>query len=212
VVEESWLLAAGRVCLSGAYSAFGRVVKIGFAAHCGTVYASWSHLEHLTLSSLSLPAGTRDRHSTSVFVGLRPRLARIKAAGPVLYSQHGSAYGVVIMAQMEESDGMDPNECQASVGSAAATQVTMSCSSLRLGLGRGDHHERGSQFDRGSTPKIKWTRDSTDLAVFAPFFPAVSFVFRRSAAGKLDVLASRQSRRGNFSVRRAVPLTTSAMS
>jgi ABC-type proline/glycine betaine transport system permease subunit len=26
--------------------------------HCGTVYASWSHLEHLTLSSLSLPAGT----------------------------------------------------------------------------------------------------------------------------------------------------------
>ena len=74
----------------------------------------------------------------------------------VLYSQHGSAYGVVIMAQMEESDGIDPNECQASVGSAAATQVTMPCSSLRLGLGRGDHHKRGSQFDRGSTPKIKW--------------------------------------------------------
>jgi hypothetical protein len=43
-----------------------------------------------------------------------------------------------------------------SVGSAAATQVTMSCSSLRLGLGRGDDHKRGSQFDRGSTPKIKW--------------------------------------------------------
>jgi hypothetical protein len=164
-VEESWLLAAGRVCLSGAYSAFGRVVKIGFAAHCGTVYASWSHLEHLTLSSLSLPAGSViaiPSRCLSVYDPALPE-SRLRPAGAVLYSQHRAAYGVVIMAQMEESDGIDPNECQASVGSAAATQVTMSCSSLRLGLGRGDHHERGSQFDRGSTPKIKWGRGGTRL-------------------------------------------------
>jgi hypothetical protein len=106
----------------------------------------------------------------------------------VLYSQHRAAYGVVIMAQMEESDGIDPNECQASVGSAAATQVTMSCSSLRLGLGRGDHHERGKPIRQGFDTENKVGQgggNSTDLAVFAPSFPFASFVFRRSAAGKI---------------------------